>query len=244
MNPESMKPYGLALMDYFNDDHSARISIHRDDGHTDDMAVGTFFRESSDFSRLELAALNLCRGYILDVGAGAGPDSLALQERGLSVCAIDISSEACEIMRTRGVKEVYCTDIYDFSRGPFDTILMLCHGLGLLEDLSGLDRFLEYAHGLLETDGQIICDSMDVRYTNNPLHLAYHEANHDAGRYFGELRFQMEYKGRKWPLWKWLHVDPETLTANARKAGWSCEIVLQEEGGDYLARLTTIERGK
>jgi hypothetical protein len=50
-------------------------------------------------------------------------------------------------------------------------------------------------------------------------------------------RFQIEYKGRKWPLWKWLHVDTETLTTNAGKAGWSCEIVLKENGGDYLARL-------
>ncbi|MFC1715753.1 hypothetical protein ACFL6S_18945, partial [Candidatus Poribacteria bacterium] len=29
MNPESMKPYGLALLDYLNGDHSARITIHR-----------------------------------------------------------------------------------------------------------------------------------------------------------------------------------------------------------------------
>lgn len=78
MNPESMKPHGIALMDYFNGDHSARITIHRDDGYTDDMAISTFFRESSDFSRLEHTALDLCRGYVLDVGAGAGPDSLAL----------------------------------------------------------------------------------------------------------------------------------------------------------------------
>ena len=144
MDPESMKPYGLALMDYFNGNHSAKITIHRDDSYANDDPIGVFFRKPSDFSRLEHAALDLCSGYVLDVGAGAGPDSLALQERGLSVCAIDISLEACEIMRTRGVKEVYCTGVYDFSGGPFDTILMLCRGLGLVEDLSGPDRFLEY----------------------------------------------------------------------------------------------------
>ena len=81
-------------MDYFGGDHSAKIAIHRDDGHTDDMAISTFFRKPLDFPRLERTALDLCQGYVLDVGAGAGPDSLALQERGLSVCAIDISPEA------------------------------------------------------------------------------------------------------------------------------------------------------
>ena len=144
-------------------------------------------------------------------------------------------------MKTRGVREVYCADIYDFRGGPFDTMLMLCHGLGLLEDLPGLDRFLEHAHGLLKPGGQIICDSLDVRYTNNPLHLAYHQANCDAGRYFGEIRMQMEYKGKKWPLWKWLHVDPETLSGYAQKRGWSCKILLQEDSGDYLARLISLE---
>lgn len=241
MNPESMKPYGLALIDYFNGDHSAEITIHRDDGHSDTMAVSTFFRETPNFSKLERIALDLCRGYILDIGAGAGVDSLALQEMGLSVCAIDISSEAYEIMQKRGVSEAYSTDIFDFIGGPFDTVFMMCHGLGLLEDLSGLDRFLDYMHKLIEPDGQIICDSMDVRHTDNPIHLAYHQANRDAGRYFGEMRLRMEYKGRKWPLWKWLHIDPGTLIAHARKAYWSCEIIMREEGGDYLARLTPFE---
>lgn len=241
MNPESMKPCGLALMDYFRGDYSAKISIHRDDGHTDDMAISTFFREPSNFSRLECTALDLCKGYVLDIGAGAGPDSLALQEKGFSVCAIDISPEACEIMRTRGVEEVYCTDIYDFIGGPFDTILMLCHGLGLLETLSGLDRFLEYTHRLVKASSQIIFDSLDVRHTSNLMHLAYHEANRGAGRYFGELRLQIEYKGRKWPIWKWLHVDPETLTVHAREAGWHCEVIMQEESGDYLGRLTNLD---
>jgi len=238
MDPESMKPYGLALIDYFNGDHSAKITIHRDDGDVQDVPIGVFFREPSDFSRLEHAALDLCSGYVLDVGAGAGPHSLALQERGLSVCAIDISPEACEIMRTRGVKEVYCTDVYDFSGGPFDTILILGRGIGLVEDLSGLDRFLEYAHGLVKPGGQIVFNSLDVRRADDPVHLAYHEANRNAGRYFGESRLQIEYKGRKWPVWRWLRVDPETLGFHGRKAGWNCQVVMEEEDGHYLGRLT------
>ena len=238
VDAESMKPYGLALMDYFNGDHSAKITIHRDDGHADEVPIGIFFREPSDFYRPDRAALDLCSGYVLDVGAGAGPHSLVLQERGLSVCAIDISPEACEIMRTRGVKEVYCTDVYDFSGGPFDTIIMLCRGLGLVEDLSGLGRFLEYARRLAKPGGQILCDSLDIRRTDDLVHLTYQEANRSAGRYFGEFRLQIEYKGSKWPVWRLLRVDPETLVFHARKAGWSCQLVMEEEDGNYLARLT------
>ena len=241
MNPESMKPHGLALMDYFNGDHSAKITIRRDDGQTDDLSMSIFFRKASDFSCIEQTAINLCHGYILDVGAGVGPHSLALQEMGFSVCAIDINPEACEIMKERGVKDVHCSDIYNFSEGPFDTVLMLCHGIGLLENISGLDRFLEHAHQLVKPDGQIIFDSLDVRYTDNPLNFAYHEANRKANRYFGECQFQIEYKGQKWPVWGWLHVDPETLIERALRKDWSCEVILQEEDGNYLGRLSSLD---
>jgi SAM-dependent methyltransferase len=222
MNSKSMRPYGLALLDFFNGDDSAEIVIYRDDGLKEDLLISFFFRESPDFLPLEQTAVNLCRGYVLDVGAGAGPHSLALQDRGLTVCAIDISPEACEIMRKRGVKDVRCISIFDFKERPFDTLLMLNHGIGLVKNLSGLDYFLEDVHRLLKSDGQILFDSLDVRCTSNPIHLAYQEANRQAYRYFGEIRLQFEYEGQKGPLWGWLHIDPETLTDHALKTGWSC----------------------
>ena len=49
---------------------------------------------------------------------------------------------------------------------------------------------------------------------------------------------QFEYKGRKGPLFGWLHVDSETLTEHAAETDWFCEVVRWEESGDYLARLT------
>ena len=40
---------------------------------------------------LEKTALEMAKGSILDVGAGSGCHSLALQEMGKEVCAIEIS---------------------------------------------------------------------------------------------------------------------------------------------------------
>ena len=242
MNPKAMEPYGRSLLDYFNGARSAQIVIHRDDGHADDLPAGVFFRDPSDFSPIEQTALALCMGYVLDIGAGTGCHSLALQERGTRVLAFDVSPEALEILSKRGVEECQHADVFEFHGGPFDTLLLMMHGIGMVQDLAGLDRFLDRAHKLLKPDGQLLFDSLDVRCTDNPVHLAYQQANRRAGRYFGQIRLRFEYRGQMGPLFGWLHVDPETLTERAERMGWSCRVVCREDNGDYLAQLTPMEQ--
>ena len=84
----------------------------------------------------------LCKGYVLDIGAGTGCHSLALQDRGTRVLAIDVSPQALEILSKRGVEECQHADVFEFQGGPFDTLLLMMHGIGMVEDLAGLDRFL------------------------------------------------------------------------------------------------------
>jgi cyclopropane fatty-acyl-phospholipid synthase-like methyltransferase len=185
-----------------------------------------------------VAALGRCRGRVLDIGAGTGLHSVVLQSRGLMVTAIDISPQAVGIMSERGVGDVQCADILEFDGGPFDTLVMLGHGIGMVEDLAGLDRFLERARSLVPRDGQVLLHSLDVRRTKDPDHLDYQEAVRRAGRYIGEIRMQFVFEGETGPVCGWLHLDPETLKRHAESAGWTCNKVMEEESGDYLARLT------
>jgi len=141
-------------------------------------------------------------------------------------------------MRKRGLNDVYCVDISDFKAEPFDILLILGRSIGMVEGLASLDRFLTDVHRLVKPDGQILLNSLDVRCTTNPVHLAYHESNRRASRYIGEIRMHFKYKGLKGPIHGWLHVDSETLADHSSKAGWFCEILLQEEDGNYLAKLT------
>lgn len=236
MNPEAMKPHGLALLDYYKGDLSVTLAVYRDDGYRSEIPINIFYRESTDIN-VDKIALENCFGRVLDVGAGTGLHSLHLQNQGLPVCAIDISPEACEVMHAQGLNEVHCTDILDYRNGLFDTMLILGRSIGMVENMAGLDYFLKDIHRLVKSDGQILLDSADVTCTSNPVHLAYHETNRRAGRYIGETRLQFEYKGLKGPICGWLHVDSETLANHAAKAGWSCEILLQDEDGNYLAKL-------
>ena len=57
---------------------------------------------------LEWIALQHCRGRILDIGAGAGSHSLALQQLGQEVTALEISPLAAGIIKARGVSQVLC----------------------------------------------------------------------------------------------------------------------------------------
>lgn len=119
---------------------------------------------------------------------------------------------------------------------------MLGHGIGMVETIDGLDRFLSHARGLLSESGQILVDSLDVTATADPRNLAYLEANRQAGRYAGETRVQFEYGGEKGPYCGWLHVDPATLAEHAVDRGWACQVIVVQDSGDCLAKLVkTVE---
>jgi len=237
MNQKAMEPFGKALLAYFGGDSTAELLTRRDDGFEAAVPVSQFFRDEPDFSEMERAAIELCAGRILDIGAGAGSLSAALQRRGHSVTAMDISPEAVAVTMRRGVKDAHCADILAFEGGPFDTLLMMGHGIGMVETIEGLERFLARAHLLLGPNGRLLFDSLDVRVTDDARHLAYHEANRKAGRYIGEIRMQIGFQGLMGPYYSWLQVDAETLRAHAEPEGWRCEVVRRGENGDYLARL-------
>src|SRR5512136_2819032 len=100
-----MKPFGLALLDFWKGDTSATITMNRDDGLREELPISTFFRSAADIPPIEKLALASCSGRVLDVGAGTGHHSLALQEAGFQVCAIDVSPEAVQVMREAGVAD-------------------------------------------------------------------------------------------------------------------------------------------
>ncbi len=238
-----MRPFGRALAAYLEGDSEAEVILRRDDGLEVALRAGLFFRAPEEFSEIERIALEACGGRVLDIGAGAGLHALALQERGLAVTALDLDPDAVEVMRRRGVRDVVEADLFEFRGGPFDTLLLLGHGIGMVEDLGGLSRFLARAPELCAVGGRLLVHSTDVRCTEDPVHLAYHERNQRAGRYAGEIRLEVEFRGDRGPGYGWLHVHPETLAERARRAGWDSEILRREATGDYLARLTRAADG-
>ncbi|MHA1474530.1 MAG: class I SAM-dependent methyltransferase [Promethearchaeota archaeon] len=236
---KAMEPFGLALMDYYTGKEVGELIMHRDDGSKDVHPVEYYFREPSDFSLMEKEALKICKRKVLDIGAGVGPHSLELQKLGLNVFSIDVSQHVCNIMKKRGLKNVECMSYYEFcdlNQGKFDIILLLGRSIGFVENLDGLKKFLNHCKSQLNQNGNIIFDSTDIRPTTKPIHLAYQKNNQDHGRYLGEIRLQMEYKGLMGDYFQILHVDPDILEKIVLELGLKYEFVIKEESS-YLVRI-------
>lgn len=234
-----MNPFSAALLDYHNGDESAAFVMLRDDGFRQRVPVSVFFSKE-DFPPLEAHALELCQGHVLDIGAAAGRHSIHLIQKGFQVTSLDILPETEIILRKRGVTRIITSDILTFSGERFDTLLMLMNGIGMVGTLDGLDRFLDHAHEIISPCGRIICDSIDVSVTADPVHVACREQNIASGQTPGQQRFTMTYGDVTGYPFDWLHIDFPALSLHAGKAGWNAGLVDSEGNGHYLCQLKEV----
>ena len=106
-------PMGAAILDFQKQGKAARLRVLSSMFEEDEMPVTHLFRSVPEMPVLEQKALQLVKGRVLDIGAGSGCHTLALQENGFTVKAIDISPLSCEAMKLRGVKDAECINLFD-----------------------------------------------------------------------------------------------------------------------------------
>ena len=106
-------PMGAAILDFQKQGKAARLRVLSSMFEEDEMPVKHLFRSIPEMPLLEQKALQLAKGRVLDIGAGSGCHTLALQEKGFTVKAIDISPLSCEAMKLRGVKDAECINLFD-----------------------------------------------------------------------------------------------------------------------------------
>ncbi|MBS1663355.1 MAG: class I SAM-dependent methyltransferase [Bacteroidetes bacterium] len=222
---------GTALKDYHNNGKpTGKLWVHNNYGPKEHMPVDIYFRNMEKMPELEWVALQQCRGKILDIGAGAGSHALALQKMGQDITALDISPQAVEVMKSRGVKNVLEGDFFDLNPSqPYDTFLLLMNGIGLSGTITGLRRFLAKARTLLQPGGQLIFDSSDIAYL-------YEDTPAPKDRYYGELKHMYEFKKQRTDWFEWLFIDRETLKKVTAEEGWQTELLYEDPYDQYLVR--------
>lgn len=235
MNNLHTDPMGQAIADYWKNGRlTEKLMVLSPDFDDDEFPVETLFRGFNDMPAIEQKALEISKGKILDVGAGAGCHSLALQDMGLAPTAIDISLLSADTMKLRGVMDARVQDFWTVSC-KYDTILMLMNGTGIIGTVDNFPKFFHHIDGILSPGGQLLIDSSDLCYL-----FENEDGSMDipiGGKYYGELGYTMKYGkilGRPFP---WLYVDFDTMASYAGKSGFKAEIVAEGDHYDYLARI-------
>ncbi|HEU4791049.1 MAG TPA: class I SAM-dependent methyltransferase [Flavobacterium sp.] len=230
--------FGKAILDYQTNNQPEDLITETSISEEDEMSVAYLFRNYDEMPKIEQKALQLAKGKILDVGCGAGSHSLTLQnDRNLDVTSIDISENAIQTCKLRGLKNAKIQDIMTLENEKFDTILLLMNGTGIFGTLKETPIFLQKLKSLLNPNGQILIDSSDIIYM--------FDEDEDGGKwipsdneYYGETIFNITYKGEKEVPFDWLFLDYNTLQNAAFANGLQCELILKGEHYDYLAKLS------
>ena len=230
--------FGKAILDYQTNNSPEDLITSTSISDEDEMSVAYLFRSHAEMPNIEQNALALAKGKVLDIGCGAGSHSLYLQnELKLNVTAIDISTAAIATCKLRGLKDARVQDFMTLESEKFDTILLLMNGTGICGKLKNLPQFLSKLKDLLNPGGQILIDSSDIIYM--------FDEDEDGGKwipsendYYGELIFNISYKGEQDTPIDWLYLDYNTLQNAAFGYGLKPELILEGAHYDYLAKLT------
>ncbi|WP_283635881.1 class I SAM-dependent methyltransferase [Aquaticitalea lipolytica] len=226
--------FGKALLDYQNGNYTEDLITSTSISDEDELPLPYLFRSYKEMPKLEQKALQLAKGKVLDVGCGSGSHSLFLQSKGIDVKAIDISKGAIEVTKLRGVLNSEIKDVLD-ETDTFNTILLLMNGTGIFQELSQVSKYLKHLKSLLKPQGQILIDSSDITYMyEDDDGGVWQNMNSD---YYGELDYFLSYKGEDETPMKWLYLDFNTLLTACKAVGLQCELVIEGEHYDYLARL-------
>lgn len=224
---------GQAIADHYQNLRGSKLWINNKYGAKEEMPLTTYFRNEDDMPDIEWMALEQCRGNVLDIGAGAGSHTLYLQEQGFNITAMDISPLCVKVMKERGVVSVIQADIFEYDHAGYDTLLLLMNGIGLAGTVEGLKKLLRHLKTLLNKDGQLLFDSSDVAYL--------YEGAIPKQTYYGEIQYQYNYKKLKTEWFNWLYIDEQTLQQVVAETGFIMEVLIEDEFGQYLTRLTQMD---
>ncbi|MBP6374480.1 MAG: class I SAM-dependent methyltransferase [Flavobacterium sp.] len=228
--------FGQAILDFQTNNSPEDLQTETSISEYDELPVAYLFRAFDQMPLLEQTALELAKGKILDVGCGAGSHSMYLKDKGLEVTAIDISAKAIAACQLRGLKHARVQHVLAIQNETFDTILLLMNGTGIFRTLEELPTYLQKLQSLLNPNGQILIDSSDLIYM--------YDENEDgsysipAEGYYGELTFTVSYKGQTEEPFPWLYLDYKTLRRAAQAHGFQCDLLVEGNHYDYLARLS------
>lgn len=222
----ALDPLGRALLAYQREGR-ARARLHVAGVGASDLDLGYFFRSGRRLTAIDRAALEACRGTVLDVGAGVGALALPLQARGHAVTALETLPAAVRILRERGVADVRPSSLWTLDGSErWDTVVVLMNGTTLAGTRARLAPMLSTLARCVAPGGRLLIDSTDVG--PDPADPAHEHP--------GEFEYQIEFEGRRGPPFSQLFVDEAALRSELTRAGLAVSGLRRMADGRYLLR--------
>ena len=249
--PEIGDAFGQALLAALDGESRAgagasrshTIVYERDDGFVDSDS-SDYFQEPKHWDDRDRWALDYCKGRVLDIGAGGGRASLALQKkRKTEVLGLDVSPGAIEACRRRGVKDTFTGTVMDLAVDPsqkFDTFLALGNNLGLLGNPDQAARMFDAFTAMASPGATIVGTCLDpIAGEPAPWHATYHERNRAAGLPPGQIKLRTRFRTIATEWFDLLWMTPDELDELAMRSGW--EVAQLHRGALYGAILVQVE---
>lgn len=221
--PIEQDAFGKALLDHLDGREGRRLILETEDGtSTPAMGPAWFFQNSDEWYPWEKNTLDSLNGPVLDLGCGAGRASLYLQEKGLDVTALDVSPNAVEVCRRRGIRDVRLGDLRDPPRDKrWQSILMLCGNLGLAGGWDETRKLFSQLASISTEDAVLVGDTVDPTITDAPDEIEYQHRQKEAGRYAGQIRLQLRYGEVISPWWVQSNFAIRDIPRLVMGTGWS-----------------------
>lgn len=234
-------PFGRAIHDHQRGELVEPL-VQRDGEETREHPIEDFyFGEYDPDSERGAFHDSWLDGPLLDIGAGAGRDSLYFQER-FETVAIDVSDHLLETMRERGVRDARRGDMFAlreaFEWDRFRSVLAYGTQMGLVGSMQGLRRFLGDLAHITKSGGTAVVDCYDPDRQKTTELLGYRE-DPTPGLAYRVMHF--EYEGSVGETLLFRLFSPDRLREAAVGTGWTVTEIGRGPGEDayhYQATLT------
>ncbi|WP_160133742.1 class I SAM-dependent methyltransferase [Halococcus salsus] len=231
-------PLGWAVYDHHRDEWDEPL-VDRDGTATREQPIQRFYFDARDPDR-EVAEweASWLSGPALDIGAGAGRDTLHFQEK-FETVALEVSERLVETMRERGVRDARLGDMFalreEFERDRFRSAFAFGTQVGLAGSMQGLRRFLGDLAFVTTPDGTALLHGYDpdreatveiLGYRADPTpglaHRVYHTTYRDQHetllfRLFSPDRLREAVVGTGWQVAEVRRFSAETYVAALEK---------------------------
>jgi SAM-dependent methyltransferase len=219
--------FARALAEFHRDDQQGPLR-YRDGEETVEHDVAGYF-EPWDASG-EDSFLETVEGSVLDLGAGAGRQALAVRERA-DVVPIEPSETLVEVMRDRGLSNATRADMFSlrdaFDGDAFDAAYSLGTQAGLAKSVAGLRAFLDDLAHVTTADATALFDGYDPSHDRTRDLIGFRG---DPARDGAYRLVQYEYDGDLGRPWLFRLFAREELRRATTGTAWTVRAIRSSDG--------------